>query len=896
MSGKLDQIAGPARTASLRAALALSVLFAAGSAHAAKPAAVADETPTGTPQFSKKVAARLNTTGRAMHIPVPLKDDGLTLGEIVAIINPDDSVLLPKAALVDALTKVLDKASIERLHGLRDTNGQVSIADLVAAGFKVKFDPALLEVVFQSSVDQRQAGDFSLARRSGPLISANAARPAIFSGYLNISAGGDYLWGNATGNEQLSPVVDVEAVFRMYNLVIENSVSFEGSTDTYVCPVSAQCLYDHLAGVKRRRSRASYDFPDDEIRIQAGDVDVYGTGVQRAPDLLGVTIEKSPRKLRPGENIRPTGHSSFRLERPADVEVMINGAIVQRLRLRAGNYNLSDLPLATGANEVQLIITDDTGERRALAFTTFFDANLLKPGKMEWSLSGGVPSYIQDNERRYYNDKVFGSGFVRYGLTDGLTGEAQAQGDQDVVMGGVGVFSATPWGFLGLQGALSGSKSGLGWATDINYDLVNFRGPMAFYSDGHETLRLGAEYRSHDFRTPGEFTATASGVLFPQYNYWLRLSAQYSTPLWQQVTAAIGGRYQFSDDTRDLLSPYTLKGDRYGADLTLTSPLTELATASLTFGYSNESYLKTDTSQQDQADFRVIARLFVRPFENARVAASYDTLNKEAYVSGYYGTGRGIDRWETTVDVQKNGLDDRATAGGSVSYYGNRAEVRVAHTAGFEGVAWDHFNSTPTDQRTSVRVGTALVFADGAFGVSQPIRGNGFAIVQPHESIADKTVSVGTGEDVRAKSDWLGPAVVADVPAYTNTTIPVDVADLPIGYSLGTGAFDTYAPNKAGYKFQVGSSYSVSAYGTLLRANGEPIGLLTGVAQPADNPGKQVAIFTNAAGKFGAEGLAPGKWTITMATEDGPTVFEITVPDGTNGLYKAGELRPARKG
>lgn len=880
---------------SATAAACLVALLVSGSALAAKPKTGDDDVTVGAPQFSKPVSSRLNTTGRPMHVPVPLKDGGQTIGEIVVIINTNDSVLLPKAALVDAMTRVLDQSALARLHGVRDSNGQVSLADLKSAGFDVKFDPAQLEVVFSASVDQRTTGDISLARPRGPTVSASAARPALFSAYLNINAGGDYLWGNATGNDQLSPVVDVEAVFRMWNLVVENSVTFEGSADSYVCPVSAQCLYDHLAGVKRRRTRVSYDFPEQEIRVQAGDVDVYGTSLQRAPDVLGLTIEKSPRKLRPGENIRPTGHSSFRLERPADIEVMINGAIVQRLRLRAGNYNLSDLPLATGANEIQLIITDDTGERRTLAFTTFFDGNLLKQGKSEWSLSGGIPSYFQDNERHYRDQEAFGSGFIRYGLTDSITGEAHVQGDQTVVMGGLGVFSATPWGFLGVQGALSDGRSGLGWAADVAYDLVNFRGPMAFYADGRETLRLGAEYRSHDFRTPGESLVTATGVLFPQYNYWLRLSAQYSTPVWKQLTASVGARYQFSDDTHELLSPYTLKGDRYGADLTLTTPLTDITTAALTFGYSNESYLKTDTSQRDQAEFRVMARLYVRPFENTYVSASYDTLNKEAYVSGFHSTGRGLDRWETTVDAQKNGRDDRATAGGAVNYYGNRAEVRVAHTAGFEGVAWDHFTSAPTDQRTSMRVGTALVFADGAFGVSQPIRGNGFAIVEPHQSIAGKTVSVGTAEEVRARSDWLGAAVVPDVPAYTNMTIPVDVADLPVGYSLGAGAFDTYAPNKAGYKLQVGSAYSVSAYGTLLRANGEPIGLLTGVAQPADNPAKQVAIFTNAAGKFGAEGLAPGKWTITMATEDAPTVFEITVPEGTDGLYKAGELRPARK-
>ena len=113
-------------------------------------------------------------------------------------------------------------------------------------------------------------------------------------------------------------------------------------------------------------------------------------GFQRTNDVLGFTLEKSPRKLQPGENIRPIGRSSLRLERPSDVEVIVNGAVVQRLRLRAGTYNLSDLPLGTGANEVQLRVTDDTGAQTTRAYTTFFDANLLGAGKSEWSMSAGV--------------------------------------------------------------------------------------------------------------------------------------------------------------------------------------------------------------------------------------------------------------------------------------------------------------------------------------------------------------------------------------------------------------------------------------------------------------------------------------------------------------------------
>jgi outer membrane usher protein len=153
-------------------------------------------------------------------------------------------------------------------------------------------------------------------------------------------------------------------------------------------------------------------------------------------------------------------------------------------------------------------------------------------------------------------------------------------------------------------------------------------------------------------------------------------------------------------------------------------------------------------------------------------------------------------------------------------------------------------------------------------------------------------VIVGANGAERARANGLGPALVTDVPAYTRNTIPVDVGDLPVGYSLGAGAFDVVAPYKAGYALEVGSASSVSVYGTLLTADFSPLALLTGVAHPADNPLQQVAVFTNKAGRFSAEGLSSGKWVIEMATDDAPTRYEIEVPQGTDGLFQAGILQP----
>jgi outer membrane usher protein len=125
----------------------------------------------------------------------------------------------------------------------------------------------------------------------------------------------------------------------------------------------------------------------------------------------------------------------------------------------------------------------------------------------------------------------------------------------------------------------------------------------------------------------------------------------------------------------------------------------------------------------------------------------------------------------------------------------------------------------------------------------------------------------------------------------------VDVKNLPPGYSLGNGAFDVIAPYRAGYALQVGSANSVSAFGRLLRADREPLALTIGVARPLDSRSRNatVTVFTNQAGRFVAEGLAPGVCLIEMATDERPTTYKIEVPNGTQGLLQAGVLTPIAK-
>jgi outer membrane usher protein len=215
-----------------------------------------------------------------------------------------------------------------------------------------------------------------------------------------------------------------------------------------------------------------------------------------------------------------------------------------------------------------------------------------------------------------------------------------------------------------------------------------------------------------------------------------------------------------------------------------------------------------------------------------------------------------------------------------VHYTGNRANVSLSQDSRLAGL-----DVADVDQRTSLRVETALAFADGHVALGRPVS-NGFAILTPYAGLADHEISVGKRDyGYVAHSDFLGPALLPSVSPYTLNRVDYDVADLPPGYDLGDGLFDLAPKHKSGYALKVGSHYTVTAVGTLLGAESKPLPLITGIASEAAHPEKKVELFTNRAGRFNAQGLAPGKWLIEMATEP-VSRFELTIPPETVGLYR----------
>lgn len=857
-------------------------------------AAVALSCASAAAGMAQAITTKLNTIGRAIDMPVPLMEGRTTLGEVVLRLNPDDSVLLHKDVLAALLEKQLNASVYARLVAL--AGPFVALDALASAGLDVKFDPALQELVVAIGADQRAVGSLSIGARGRPAISQRLAEPADVAGYVNILGSLDWVWGGSspdvfyTSGENAIGRLDFESAVRVAGAVIENRAVYKSTYEAFLCPDPLNCSLGFAQGFHRQSSRVVYDLPQHTLRLIAGDNDPIGLAGQGMPEFLGFSIEKAPEKFGEGASQRASPKSTFRIERPSDVEVRINGVTFHRARLMPGMYDVRDLPVATGANEIELRISDESGATETKRLSAYYDTRLIREGASEWALLGGLPSALLGEERIYSDEGLFASGFLRFGISDGLTLEAHAQADREVAMSGIGAIAQTPWGIAALRGSISHSDEGLGASAGFDWSMLNFRG--VFGDRGH-SFRLSGEYRTADMELPGGVVTRDIGIVTRPAGYRARLDSFYSFPLTADISATFSVRYLKQPTFSYLAAALPQAGDSYGADLTLASPLTSISQLALTIGYAKEPRWADVIKGRDvEGEFRAIARLSIRPDAHSTISASYDTAHQSANVSAYRYGESALGRWQVSVNAAHNGEDANGALGGSASLTGNRAELTLAHGASSMDGIYFGLDGRPSYQRTTLRVGTAIAFADGALAVGPPIRNGAFAVVHPHASIADREVIVGDVEHPRARADWSGPALVTDLPAYYPASISIDVAELPVGYSLGAAAFDVRAPYKAGYRLEVGSAYSVYAHGTLLLASGEPVALLSGTAQSKRHPGRQVAIFTNAAGRFGAEGLAPGKWTIELATSDQPALYEIDIPAAVDGLFDAGTLRP----
>lgn len=772
---------------------------------------------------------------RTIDLTVPLVRNAQVLGDVLVQLSPDGASAIETQSLRAEMGSLLNDLGRQRLEEAIAGRPYIAEAELQTAGFTIRFDQTRLEVVVeQIEGSLRPAEVLGDAQPTEPANYLPTIEASEFSAYLNINANLDYQETLGLQN----PDLFFSGAARYQNVVLEYDLAItESLEDRYK-------FY-------RRGVRAVYDQREQYRRFSAGDLRLNTLPILRTPFIGGVAVERSRQVFDPYAPISRFGGRSIFLDTPSTVDVIINGSLYQSFQLNPGTYDLSQLPIRYGSNDVQLRVRDAAGRQQLLNFNYFFEPLDLNAGDVEYVAGFGVLSRELSFQPDYTNDPVF-VGSYRRALTDQLIlgGATQITEDVQVFAGEVSIVPQVIPGSFRFQGAVS-TGDGTGYAARVSWRWRD--GDI----EAQRQFTLSADYQSDRYRNVGFIPATG----FEQYS----INASYSQALSRKLTVVVGANYTglggSSDITNVFVDAVYLISDRFRLNIGAE--------------YGDDDFY--DSNWGVRLGFTVLFG------PRTRGSADYRSRTETARASISRGADPYVGSFGYDLSVDYN--QGESSVNGNVDYIGNRFTARA-----FVQSRGDGFGDVTDEQRVRLQVGTSLAFAGGSFGIGRPI-GDSFALVRPHRTLRDKNVIVGRalqGENYEASSGPLGAAVLPRLSSYNTQDIQYDIDSLEPGYDIGAGVVRVDPPFRSGYEVIVGSDRFVSALGNL-NIGGAPAELAAGRITGVDDEGfAEQSFFTNSAGRFGIVGLAPGK-TYIVRLNSGQQ-FTITVPADNTGLFRMGTV------
>lgn len=160
---------------------------------------------------------------------------------------------------------------------------------------------------------------------------------------------------------------------------------------------------------------------------------------------------------------------------PSTVDVFVNGSRIAAQPVDPGPFTLNNVPLVSGAGDVQLVVRDAFGQQQVLTQPFYASRRLLRSGLNEFQVGAGAIRENYGLDSFDYGDAM-AWGYLRHGFSDRFTFEVRAEGDPDVRSGGVtGDFALGLQGTVTLGGAASEGRAGSGWLGVAGYEYLGRR-------------------------------------------------------------------------------------------------------------------------------------------------------------------------------------------------------------------------------------------------------------------------------------------------------------------------------------------------------------------------------------------------------------------------------------
>ena len=798
-----------------------------------------------TPARSQDIA--LNPTGRDIQLTSLIRISDTVLGEADITITADNKILLPKQSTLTLLSKVITQEGIRSL-GATSSDNVLSQQQFEQLGLNLAFDFSSLECVISIPPELSLTQQISL-RETNDFYTY--AEPEAFSGYFNVALSANKSeFVEQESDRQSLYRTQLDSAFNIKNLNFEYESYLENSSQ-------ARSKY------VRQGSRMNIDFPDQGTRFVIGDMYNTGHAFQDGADILGIGITRDFTII-PTRNVRPRANQSFTLQRTSNVDVYIDGIPVRRLTLGAGSYNVSDIPLARGSNDIELVITDRSGNEERIEFSVATGNGLLNSGEFEYSLLYGSPVEIKDGQREYLTNERILHGYMDVGVAPWLTLGVNSQMREDLYQYGVSALMASNWGVTELNASHSNHPSyGTGSAYRVAFDA---QFPESNPLDPQ--LSLSYEHLTNSFSGISSFAASDPNINLTTHY----LSAFGSIYVARSLRTAFTFNYRSGIDSEN---------DYWIASPSLSAGLFDTpATWSARLNYKHNKIDENDISATLSISWPLSSR--------ARLVGRYATqLNEHALDYSYQnniGNTGGISAFASAVNNQ----DADADLNAGINYAANRYMLNASHTSRLNDLG-----GYERSHSTDITVSSSLAFAGSSFTLGRPVR-EAFAIIDKHKSLAENELAIDPTRDGKHARVYLygnSTAMVPDLVAYNSQNLSYDIKDLPPGYDLGEGAFWVRPGYKNGYSLQVGSDAALTVIGKLFdRQTGQPVSLVAGNAHYLGNSKQPpIEFFSNRKGVFAISGLKPGRYKLTLdTTEQESTIVDLSEQNTT--LIRLGDL------
>ncbi|MFU7527626.1 fimbria/pilus outer membrane usher protein [Qipengyuania sp. ASV99] len=785
----------------------------------------------------------LPTQRRATILSLPLIRGEDALGEINVEIDGDGSVRYDRFTLLSLLGPLLSvdgKARIaEALAADATAEPFVSPRVLADAGVALQFDMSRLEVQLQS-----------LAPELTPVIDLDARnrrledrpptiQPAGFSAYMNFAGNLDYLDSPTEGSRVSSPDIIAFGAARMGNFALQ----YEGGST-----IRENGEY----GVFRRFVRGIYDIEGRDMRISAGDLQAPSLPLLGTQLLGGIGIERRRRIFEPFEPAFQLGGQRLRISSPSTIEILNNGNLVRTIPVEQGIYDLTELPLTSGANDVEIRIRDAAGRTSVTNFNYFFDPVDLEVGEVEYGVFAGVISEVANLEPTY-NGPLGASAYYRRSFTPSLLlgGALQLSEAAQSAAAEVRWVPQIVPGVFETQFAISrGGDDKVGFATRTGYRWAQNT------PTGSRQLALVFDYESSGFQLAGQ------NDVFDEER--ITLNATYGQSLGLRTFLNVGLNHLIRDTSPARTNVFADVIHQLNSRLRMV--------AGVEYG------------RNDGFDTAFGARINVTYLFGGNSRLNADARSRQSLFR--VGANRGVENrvgaWGYDVNLQQSDGDNLADA--AFQYRGNRFDGRLLFQTSGDG-----FGNITDNRRAQMQLATSIAYADGSFGIGRTIT-DGFALVEPAGGIAGEAIvgnSLNDGE-YQGRSGLFGAALVPDVLGYQTREIIYDIDAKGTVFDVGEGLDRIRVATGGGARVIIGNTRYISAVGTLLIGDA-PASLLNGrVVSDSDEGFEPLQFFTNSAGRFSIIGLAP-RQTYRIELSDGRQ-FELIVPDTTEGLYRIGSI------